>query len=782
MVKRILIITSFLLFIIINVSYAQYGVTVQGAPQGAPGVNATGQPSIPQPMETQPTREIQSGQQMNITGQFSPEQVRIIQTELTKSGGALTQDAIQTILQRPEFRGMKSEDILKGKEQLERKRSERGIITEEMDSIFLERLKAWGIHGLKPFGYDFFREAAIKVVTDRLDIPVPSKYIVGPGDEVKILLWGRVNAQHNLIVDRNGNIMIPQIGPIQVAGMTFEDMSKHLIKQSEQIVGANIDITMGSLKTIPIFVLGDVRRPGAYTIGSFATVTDALLIAGGPSGIGSMRNIQLKRKDRVITTLDLYDLLLKGDKSKDIMLQAGDVVFVPVSGPIVGITGNVKRPAIYELKGETRLLDIIDMAGGLMGAAFKGRVQVQRAKEHKFWTIFEGDLIDVEKNKEKNFVLLDNDLIRIFSVTEARNIITVTGAIVNPGEYGIVPGVTKIKDIISLSGGLLYYASEESEITRVKATQEGPKTERIIVNLKKAVEGDPQHNIPLEINDYIFIRAVPEWRLYRTVDISGEVRYPGTYTIVKGETLSSLIERAGGYTDKAYLRGTVFIRESVREMQQKNLEELISRLEREIFSGGGSAMAAALSTEEIQAKKSELEQKQKFIDSLKRLRATGRMSIRLAHLRLLKGSEYDIELEEGDRLYIPKSNSVVGVSGSVMSQGSFIYSEKYTYKDYIAMAGGYSRFADEDNTYILKVDGSAIKAQAGTISWNPFKSRWEMTAFGETIKKIEPGDTIVVPEKIERIAWLREIKDITQVLANIALTAGIFHEVSRGGD
>ena len=179
----------------------------------------------------------------------------------------------------------------------------------------------------------FFRSRQIKVVTDRKDIPVPGDYTIGPGDEVKILLWGRVNANYSLVVDRNGNITIPQVGPIPVAGLTFEQMSKHLIKQAEQFVGANIDVTMGALKSMQIFVLGDVKRPGAYTIGSFATITDALLIAGGPAGIGTMRNIQLRRKDKVITTFDLYDLLLKGDKSKDTILQPGDVVFVPVAGP-----------------------------------------------------------------------------------------------------------------------------------------------------------------------------------------------------------------------------------------------------------------------------------------------------------------------------------------------------------------------------------------------------------------------------------------------------------------
>ncbi len=190
---------------------------------------------------------------------------------------------------------------------------------------------------LKPFGYDFFREAAVSMTTDRKDIPVPMNYVVGPGDEVKILLWGRVSGQHNLIVDRDGKITLPQIGPIFVAGMSFEEMSKKVIAQAQQIVGASVDISMGSLKTIPIFVLGDVRRPGAYTIGSLATITDALLMAGGPTDIGSMRKIQLRRKGRIVGSFDLYDLFLKGDRSGDMTVRRDDVVFVPVAGPIVGV-------------------------------------------------------------------------------------------------------------------------------------------------------------------------------------------------------------------------------------------------------------------------------------------------------------------------------------------------------------------------------------------------------------------------------------------------------------
>ena len=149
------------------------------------------------------------------------------------------------------------------------------------------------------------------------------------------------------------------------------------------------------------------------------------------------------------------------------------------------------------------------------------------------------------------------------------------------------------------------------------------------------------------------------------------------------------------------------------------------------------------------------------------------MSINLTSLRLLKGSEYDIELEDGDNLYIPPRPSVVNVTGAVMSQGSYLYSEKLNFEDYVNMAGGYARYADTDNTYLLKVDGSARKVAKGFMNWNSSKSRWELTAYGEETKEIEPGDIIVVPEKIERIAWLREIRDITQILMQMAVVAGV---------
>ncbi|HBR22090.1 MAG TPA: hypothetical protein DD713_05915, partial [Nitrospiraceae bacterium] len=840
----------------------------------------------------------------------------------------MTPEALDAIKSKPEFKGLTTEEIVKGKETLEKKGiekkeevekkpfeigPEKKVIGAEEDKTLFERFRTIGGYqdismSIRPFGYEFFREAAVKVVTDRKDIPVPSKYIIGPGDEVKILLWGRVNAQYNLIVDRNGNITIPQIGPIQVAGMAFEDMSKHLIKQSEQIVGGNIDITMGSLKTIPIFVLGDVRRPGAYTVGSFATTTDALLIAGGPTGIGSMRNVQLKRKGKVVKTFDLYDLFLKGDKSNDKILEAGDVVFVPVAGLLVGIAGNVKRPAIYELKGRYDLQNLFDLAGGIIPTAYTQQIQVERIiknekqvivdiddkhllkakdfllqdadlvkvfnivdketnvvfvngnvkrpgkyeyktgmrisdvikdstdllpethyeyalikrlvppdlrpelipfnlgkfifdkdvannielrpqdiiyvfskwffKEKPFVTVegavrkggkfdlvdnfkvkdailaagdlskeayvkkaeiirlnhkreYESIYFDVEKamtgDPSNNIMLKDEDRIIIHSITGYiyRQTVSVDGAVPKPGTYPYIENMT-VKDLVFAAGNLLESAYLEEADVSCHVVQSGKSViEYYRINLKKALEGDREHNLVLKPYNRLFVKQIPRWREEQFVSVTGEVGFPGKYIIKKGETLSSLIERAGGYTDKAYLRGAVFTRERVRELQQKNLEEISTRLERELLSSSAGEMGTTTSSEELAAKRAEYAQKQKFVSTLRSLKATGRFTIRLAHLRLLKGSEYDIELEEGDTLYIPSTINVVNVAGSTMFQGSFLYSDNLSYKDYIGMSGGYTRNADEDNIFILKVDGSAMKPKS-SIFWNSNRSRWEL--------------------------------------------------------
>lgn len=624
---------------------------------------------------------------------------------------------------------------------------------------------------LRQFGYDLFRKPPSTFApSDK--VPVGPDYVLGPGDELRITIWGNIEGQWNVTVDRDGKISLPKVGVIGVTGLSFGEFKETLHKAlSRYYTNFQMNVSMGPLRSIRVYIVGNAAKPGAYTVSSLSTLVNALFEAGGPSKTGTMRSIEVKRNGKSVTQFDMYDFLLQGNKTKDVRLMPEDVIFIPPVGQLAAIAGNVKNPAIYELKGETRLLDLIGMAGGLSGTAFRGRVQVQRIDSNEMRTFFEGNLIDVQKNSEKNFTLQDGDLVKVFAVVDLKNTVTITGAVGNPGDFGVVSGTTRVSDIIKMSGGLLYYASNQIEVTRVKVTQSGPVTERFVIDAFKAVEGDPQHNVPLEMNDYLFVRTVPEWQLYRTVNVSGEVKYPGAYTIRRGERLSSLLERTGGYTNFAYLRGAVFTRERVRQLQQRTLEELAARLEKELIVEGATQASTALSAEEVQAKKLEMEQRAKFIESIKKLKATGRMTIWLAHLRLLKGSEYDIELEEGDSLFIPSENKVINVVGAVMSSGSFIYNEKWDYEDYVQMAGGYSRHADDDNVFVMKVDGSARKLSSGFMNWNALRKRWEVAGFNESKGPLEAGDSIVVPEKLERTAWLRNLKDITQILANAGLAA-----------
>ncbi|HKZ57915.1 MAG TPA: SLBB domain-containing protein [Thermodesulfovibrionales bacterium] len=621
---------------------------------------------------------------------------------------------------------------------------------------------------IKQFGYDLFRNPPSTFAPVE-KVPVGPDYVIGPGDEIRITVWGRIEGQWSAVVDRDGNINIPKVGILGVTGLSFKELKDLLYKEfSKYYTGFEMNVSMAVLRTIRVYIVGNAERPGAYTVSSLSTIVNALFEAGGPSKTGTMRDIQVKRNGKTFVHFDLYDFLLKGDKTKDLRLLPEDVIFIPPIGPIAAIAGSAKNPAIYELKGEKTILQLIEMAGGLSDIAFRGRVQIERIIDNTRQVVFESDLAQA-----KDTEVQAGDIVKIFQVVQDKKLVRVSGAVQRAGEYGFKTGMS-VRDLISMSGGLKYYAyNKEAELTRVHITDKGPLTEKIMINLEKAIAGETESNIPLKEDDYLFVRSVPEWDLYKTVTISGEIKFPGTYTIKKGEKLSSLIERAGGYTDKAYLRGAIFTRKRVSEMQQKSLDEMINRLERELLVSGSTLSSTAMTSEEIQINKIELEQRQKFIESLRTLKPTGRMAIKLAHLRLLKNSEFDIELEEGDSLFILSENKVVNVTGAVFSPGSFVYHSEFDYRDYIDQAAGFSRYADTSNVYVLKVDGTARKLSKNFLGWNPFKSRWEVLAFEEEEKEIEPGDTIVIPEDFEKVAWLREVKDITQILFQIAVTTGV---------
>jgi len=422
--------------------------------------------------------------------------------------------------------------------------------------------------------------------------------------------------------------------------------------------------------------------------------------------------------------------------------------------------------------------DVILAAGGLSNESYLEKGEIIRTnKQRAYKTIYFDIAKAMEGDPENNPVMQGEDRIVIHSIWEQvyKKQVVIDGDVAKPGTYQFTDGMT-VRDLVFKGGNIQESAYlDEAEISSIviEKGRKTSKTERRVINLRKALDGDPVDNPVLNPNDRLFVKRIPDWGAMKFVMLSGEFKFPGRYAVHKGEKLSSLLERAGGFTSNAYLRGAVFLRQSVKEVQQQGLEEMAKRMERELLVQGSAAASKALSAEELKSREVETVQKQKFVDTLKSLKAQGRMTIYLANIRLLKGSEYDIEMEDGDKLYLPQRNNVVSVMGSVMAQASYIYLDQFGYKDYIGMAGGYTHYADESSTFVLKVDGSARKLGKGLLSWNDSRSRWEITPFGEPIKEIEPGDVIVVPEQFEQIAWLREIRDISQILMNTAVVAAV---------
>lgn len=609
------------------------------------------------------------------------------------------------------------------------------------------------------FGYDLFRQPPSTFAP--IDyVPISPDYLLGPGDELRVSVWGNINGEFTAVIDTEGKILFPTIGILHISGLTFSEAKDHLKKEFARQYKPSqvkINVSMGRLRSLGVFVVGSARRPGSYTVSSFSTLVNALFASGGPNKQGTMRDIQVNRNGETVVRFDLYDFLMKGDKTKDIRLMPEDVIFIPPIGPLAAVAGDVRKPAIYELKGKSTLEDLIGMAGGLSDIAFTGRVQLIRVEDNHKQAILEYSLTEQSPDEIE---ILPGDVVRIFPIVENLRRVRLSGAVERAGEFGISAGMT-VKDLISRAGGLKHYAfMDEAELFQVTPTSMGPITDKRSINLEKALEGDPQHDIPLTEDDHLLVKAVPEWELYRSVTVTGEVKFPGTYTIQKGERLSSLIERAG-LTENAYLLGTVFIRQSVRALQQTQLDEAVDRLEQQLLVRSATTIEAAISPETAEQEEAAARQRQLLVAKIRAARAKGRLTLDLSllgNLDKFTGSENDIVLEDGDTLHIPETPAEVQVIGSVYNQNAFLHAPEEDVSSYIYMAGGMTKNADKKELYVLKVDGIAISTRHTS---------------GFMKQSLDPGDTIVVPEKLDKIAWLREVKDITQILYQIAVTAGV---------
>jgi protein involved in polysaccharide export with SLBB domain len=415
---------------------------------------------------------------------------------------------------------------------------------------------------LKIFGLEMFSKARPTTFAPADFTSVPSSYPINSGDEIIVLLWGRINEEYRLRVSRDGSINIPRIGPISVAGLPFEAMQKNILDRVGSIEGVNASVSMGELRSIGVYIVGEVISPGFYTISSLSSATNALFAAGGPTKQGSLRAIQVKRNGKTISTIDFYDFLLSGSDKSGLRLQSGDVIHVPIVQSMVAIAGNVRRGALYEIKDKTSLEQAIGLAGGLSPTAWTSRIQIERFMNNQFQAVLD---IESTKNKIPSFEVIDGDIIKIFPVLDRdKNTVYLSGNVYRPGKYEFKDGM-KVTDLIPNAEALLPETFFEYGII---LRQDPPSfLDRIIpFNLKSALASPASaDNLALQSKDEVVIYNKDFFEPDRTVSIDGAVTKPGTYKLLDNMKIRDLVLQAGGLSDDASpVRGELY-RRTIKE-------------------------------------------------------------------------------------------------------------------------------------------------------------------------------------------------------------------------
>ncbi len=646
------------------------------------------------------------------------------------------------------------------------------------------------------YGHDLFVDAP-NTFSPLENIPVTADYVVGPGDELQIHGWGQVDFDLSVTVDRNGTVQLPKVGNINVTGIRYQLLQSYL-KNAIGRVYRNFDlnVSLGKLRSIQVFVVGQARRPGAYTVSSLSTLVNTLFASGGPSLRGSLRHIQVKRGGKVASELDMYDFLLKGDKSKDIALLPGDVIYIPPVGQLAAIAGSINNPAIYELKQETTTLaELIELAGGLTTTANGDKVRVERIDDRKMRKVEEFSLDASGRQR----LLKDGDVVQVQIISgQFDNAVTLRGNVANPGRYPWHEGM-RVKDLIPDMDALIVpeYWARQNSISRTDVTSEqGLRTEikrneneinwdyalidrlkkdelttaLLPFNLSKALSGnDTENNLSLQPGDVVTIFSkediqVPAAKRSVYVRLEGEFNQAGVYKVQPGETLRQLVARAGGLTPNAYLFASQFNREPVRASQQQKLEEMADRMAEDIERNLAAKSQAALSKEEVEGAKAQAVGQRALLERLRRAKATGRIVLDLSPDKTRLQDIPEIVLEDGDRFIVPPQVSTVSVMGMVYNENAFMYRPGKDVSDYLEQAGGPTRDADESRIYILRADGSVQSAQNTSSIFG-----------GITGQRLMPGDTVIVPELLDKFSLTRELKDWAQIFYQFALGVGAIH-------
>lgn len=719
-----------------------------------------------------------------------------------------------------------------------------------------EQINPFEYDDLKLFGHDLFAGEP-ETFQPNSNAPVEPDYPLGPGDHLSIQLYGKVNDFFEHKIQRDGSIIFPKIGPIGVAGMSFIEATKLINRRvAEEYIGVKVSVSLGALRAMQIFVFGEAYKPGRYTMPALSTITNALYLSGGVTEIASLRNIQIKRDGKIHAVFDLYDLLLHGDRSSDIRLQSGDTIFIPTIGETASIQGQIRRPAIYEMKTSPTIKSLIEIAGGLLPKAFETKARIKRVDHSGFMTIVDVDL----KTKEGLDTPLKNgDLLVIDAVAdESNNTVTLSGNVYHPGEFlwreglrvkDVIPSIdhlrpnadlnfsllrrtqkpsgtittlylsladifsetesplnyvlqpkdeiiifgaqeearaddlaelvmqlkqqsriNEIAKVVSISGAVQsqgnYPMTENMQLTQLIAFAGGLKEHaynrsveitrsdfsggkeavlsRQIINIAAILSGDSS-DIRLYPHDHVNIRTLSDYRDRMSITISGEILFPGKYSILKNETLSKVIARAGGLKKTAHIQAAVFRRETLREREMQKIELLRDQVQANI---------ASINLRD--GKSISKESERQILGQLDKEKAIGRLVIDLG--AIIEGRAADIVLRDGDTLIIPEFRQEVSIMGEVPWPSSHQYNESLKVKDYLKLAGGPNSNADKAGIYIVKVNGS-VRIPEGR-SW----SKWANY-------KIEPGDTLVVPMDMDQQTSLSLWSELTRIIYQLSLGA-----------
>ncbi len=715
---------------------------------------------------------------------------------------------------------------------------------------------------LERFGAALFRNSAAVADKSTLSVPVGPDYILGPGDELVIDYWGTSSQHIQRSVDREGRISIPEAGSTVVAGRTLGEVQQTIQKMlSHQLRGISVDVTLGKLRTVRVYVVGDVKNPAAYDISSLSTALSALIAAGGPTDTGSYRTVKHYRGKALVEEVDLYDLMLKGVSSAEVHLESGDSILVPPIGPQVTVAGKVRRPAIYELRKEQTLDQVLDLAGGVPVTGELSRIRVERIQAHERKEMMSvnvsgGAGIQAADDAFKRFRIQDGDIVTVLPILPYSNrAVYLEGHVFRPGKFSFKDGY-KVTDLVSSYDDLLPEPADRAEIVRLhppdftpvvipfnlravlskkieapslepfdtvrifgRYETDGPKvsifgevlrpgeyplSEKMTaadllrmsggfkrsayqqeadltsysvidgdhvdldhrnIPIGRALAGEADTDVLLKPGDVLTIRQIGGWNdIGGAVSVSGEVMHPGRYGIQRGEHLSSILKRAGGFSNEAYPYAAILDRAQVREAAAKSREEMVTQIQAQnIGAPGGTASSSSSSSSRNSNAVAQERERQQLLAKLKQLQPNGRMLIHVSsQIEKWEGTEADVEVRAGDTLYIPKRPTFVMVAGQVYNPIAITFSSGKHAGWYLKQAGGPTTLANKKEIFVVRANGTVVGRGSG--EW------WSGNVLGTTL---QAGDTIFVPEKGAGTGIFKNLNQTISLLSGAAVAVSV---------